>query len=198
MECKGKTMNSDFVLILKAASFAADKHRGKLRKEAESTAYINHPLQVARILAEEGAVSDPEIIAAALLHDTIEDTQTTESELATAFGGRVASIVAEVTDDKSITDKAERKRLQVVNAPHKSFGAALVKLADKTSNVRDVGARPAVGWSVKDRLEYLGWAKQVVDALPLSGHLLNGAFEASHKHAFALVGSSEHQPQAQD
>jgi guanosine-3',5'-bis(diphosphate) 3'-pyrophosphohydrolase len=186
MECKGKTMNSDFVLILKAASFAADKHRGQLRKEAESTAYINHPLQVARILAEDGAVSDPEIIAAALLHDTIEEAHTTESELAAHFGVRVASIVAEVTDDKSIV-KEERKRLQVVNAPHKSPGAALVKLADKTSNVRDVGARPAAGWSEERRLGYLEWAKKVVDALPVSNHPLKDAFETSLASSVALV-----------
>ena len=186
-------MDNNLVLILKAANFAADKHRGQLRKEAESTAYINHPLQVARILAEEGGVSDPEIIAAALLHDTIEDTETTESELAAHFGVRVASMVAEVTDDKSITDKDERKRMQVVNAPSKSPGAALVKLADKTSNVRDVGARPAAGWSEERRLRYLDWAKQVVDALPVSNHPLKDAFEASLASSLALIKNSGHQ-----
>lgn len=186
-------MDNNLVLILKAANFAADKHRGQLRKEAESTAYINHPLQVARILAEEGGVSDPEIIAAALLHDTIEDTETTQSELAAHFGVRVASMVAEVTDDKSILDKDERKRMQVVNAPSKSPGAALVKLADKTSNVRDVGTRPAAGWSEERRLQYLDWAKKVVDALPVSNHPLKDAFEASLASSHALIKSSGHQ-----
>jgi (p)ppGpp synthase/HD superfamily hydrolase len=96
-------------------------------------------------------------------------------------------MVAEVTDDKSIMDKAERKRMQVVNASHKSPGAALVKLADKTSNVRDVGTRPAAGWSEERRLEYLNWAQQVVDALPLSDHPLKDAFEASLARSVALV-----------
>jgi len=189
-------MTNSFVLILKAASFAAEKHRGQLRKDAESTAYINHPLEVARILAEDGAVSDTEIIAAALLHDTIEDTETTQAELASIFGDRVASMVAEVTDDKSITDKAERKRMQVLNAPHKSQGAALVKLADKTSNVRDVGSRPAAGWSDERRLEYLRWAKQVVDALPITSHPLKGAFEASLARSFDLVERADDQRKA--
>ena len=96
-------------------------------------------------------------------------------------------MVAEVTDDKSITDKAQRKQMQLVNAPHKSPGAALVKLADKTSNVRDVGDRPAVGWSEERRLNYLDWAKQVVDALPVSNHPLKDAFEASLARSLALV-----------
>ncbi len=187
-------MNSDFVLILKAASFAAEKHRGQLRKDAGSTAYINHPLEVARILAEEGGVSDPEVIAAALLHDTIEDTETTEAELVANFGCRVASMVAEVTDDKSITDKAERKRLQTVHASRKSAGAALVKLADKTANIRDVGNRPAAGWSKERRLEYLRWAKQVVDALPVSDHSLKDVFEASHSNSVSLVRGDDGQP----
>ena len=181
-------MNSEFVLILKAASFAAAKHRGQLRKDAESTAYINHPLEVARILVEEGGVSDPEIIAAALLHDTIEDTKTTQAELASIFGDRVALMVAEVTDDKSITDKAERKRLQVINAPHKSVGAALVKLADKTANVRDVGSNPAQGWSDARRLEYLDWAQRVVDVLPVKEHPLNAVFQQSWSLSRSLVG----------
>ncbi len=181
-------MKNDIGLILKAASFAAEKHRGQLRKDVEATPYINHPLEVARILAEEGAISDPEVIAAALLHDTIEDTETSESELAALFGVRVASIVAEVTDDKSITDKAERKRLQIVNAPNKSPGAALVKLADKTANVRDVGSNPAKGWSEERRLAYLDWAEIVVNALPLRKHPLTSAFQQSLESSRALIG----------
>ena len=180
-------MIKGFNLILKAASFAADKHRTQLRKGEEATPYINHPIEVARILAEEGGVDDPEVIAAALLHDTIEDTETTADELRSLFGERVTAMVLEVTDDKSIKEKTERKRLQIVNAPHKSPGAALVKLADKTSNVRDVGARPAVGWSEQRRLEYLGWAKQVVDALPVANHPLKDAFEASLASSVKLI-----------
>lgn len=181
-------MKNDIGLILKAASFAAEKHRGQLRKDVEATPYINHPLEVARILAEEGGVADAEIIAAALLHDTIEDTETTEPELASNFGSTVARMVAEVTDDKTIMDREERKRLQVSNASHKSVGAALVKLADKISNVRDVGSRPAVGWSVARRLEYLDWAQRVVGALPVKSHILIQVFQLALEETRQLVG----------
>jgi len=185
-------MNNDLILILKAASFAAEMHRGQLRKDAESTAYINHPLNVTRILAEEGGIVDAEILACALLHDTIEDTETSKEELALHFGERIASIVAELTDDKTITDKDERKRLQVFNAPHKSAAAALVKLADKTANVRDVGSRPAVGWTIARRLEYLDWAQRVVGALPVREHRLNEIFNESVSNSRRLIASGEH------
>ena len=184
-------MNNDLTLILRAASFAAEKHRGQLRKDAQSTAYINHPLNVARILAEEGGVTDAEVIAAALLHDTIEDTETTQAELTDHFGDKVAAMVVEVTDDKSITDSVERKRLQVMSAPHKSRGAALVKLADKTSNVRDVGLRPAVGWTDDRRTEYLMWAQRVVDALPIKDHPLKVIFDEAVKQSHKLIAGHE-------
>lgn len=190
-------MNCDFALLLKAASFAAEKHRNQLRKGEERTPYINHPLEVARILAEEGAVSDPEIIAAALLHDTIEDTKTTESELAAIFGDRVASIVAEVTDDKSITDKAERKRLQITNSPSKSPSAALVKLADKIANVRDVGARPAQGWSKAQRIEYIEWATSVITALPIK-HQLRDIFNAAASGAKEMIHQAQESVKAHE
>jgi guanosine-3',5'-bis(diphosphate) 3'-pyrophosphohydrolase len=170
-------MKNDIVLILKAASFAAEKHRGQLRKDVEATPYINHPLEVARILAEEGAVSDPEVIAAALLHDTIEDTETSESELAALFGVRVASMVAEVTDDKGIS-KVDRKQMQIEHAPSKTKGAAMVKLADKLSNVRDVLYRPPSDWSLERRRQYLQWSKRVVNALPIQDQHLKDIFMA--------------------
>ena len=182
-------MNNNLTLILKAACFAAEKHRGQMRKGEDLTPYINHPLNVARILVEEGGVEDPEVIAAALLHDTIEDTDTTQDELAENFGARVASMVFEVTDDKSIKDKGERKRQQVINAPNKSEGAALIKLADKTSNVRDVGSRPAAGWSYAKRIEYLDSAQRVVNALPISDHPLKNVFQIAVINSIALVNT---------
>ena len=129
-------MSSDLILILHAASFAAQKHRDQRRKDAEASPYINHPLALADILAREGDVTDARVIAAALLHDTVEDTETTIEELEERFGKRVAAVVAEVTDDKSLP-KAERKRLQIVKAGSKSTEAKLVKLADKIANLRD-------------------------------------------------------------
>ena len=140
-------------LILRAAAFAADKHRDQRRKGAESTPYVNHCIAVATILSEEGGVIDPVVIAAALLHDTIEDTKTTKQELEENFGSEIADVVAEVTDDKLLL-KAIRKERQVEHAPHLSARAKLVKLADKISNVRDVATAPPADWPIERRREY--------------------------------------------
>ncbi|NDE55134.1 MAG: phosphohydrolase, partial [Actinobacteria bacterium] len=80
-------------------------------------------------------------------------------------------MVLEVTDDKSL-EKNERKRLQIEHASHKSPGAALIKLADKISNVRDVGVSPPSHWDIQRRVDYLDWASAVVGALPLKDHIL--------------------------
>src|SRR5262249_38213316 len=98
-------------IIFTALEFAARKHLDQRRKDAGASRYINHPIAVAHVLCEAG-VDDPEVLSAALLHDTIEDTQTTEAELREIFGDRIASIVLEMTDDKSLK-KEERKRLQI-------------------------------------------------------------------------------------
>ena len=149
-------------LILKAAAFAADKHRFQQRKDVEQSPYINHPIAVARILSEVGGVSDEDVLAAALLHDTVEDTDTTEAELTEVFGERISTIVMEVTDDKSLP-KLERKQAQVDHAPHLSSAATLVKLADKIANVADIGDKPPQGWDETRRREYLDWAETVVE-----------------------------------
>jgi len=150
--------------ILDALQFAAHKHRDQRRKDLESSPYINHPIALANVLWREGGVQQAEVISAALLHDTIEDTDTTEAELRQRFGKKVAGIVAEVTDDKSL-DKAVRKRLQVEHAPHLSREAKLVKLADKISNLRDMAASPPKTWPKSRVREYFDWAKHVVDGL---------------------------------
>ena len=133
-------------LVLKAAQFAAEKHRHQRRKDAQASPYINHPIALASLLANEGAIEDPEVLCAALLHDTIEDTETTAEELRAEFGDAIAEIVLEVTDDKTLP-AAERKRLQVVHAPSSSHKAQLVKLADKICNVRDLLDSPPPSWS---------------------------------------------------
>lgn len=149
-------------LLLRAASFAAHKHREQRRKDASATPYINHPLAVAAVLAEEGGVRDPAIIAAGLLHDTIEDTQTELAELRGRFGESIAGIVAEVTDTKFL-GKRTRKKLQVARAGRSSEAAKLVKLADKICNLRDILACPPTEWSVERKQEYFDFAKRVVD-----------------------------------
>src|SRR4029079_7419968 len=143
----------ELALLLKALAFAAHKHRDQRRKDAEASPYINHPIALADVLVNEGAVTDYEVLGAALLHDTVEDTATTHQELVDAFGSRIARIVAEVTDDTDLP-KQERKRLQIERARHLSEGAKLVKLADKICNLRDVVERPPAKWDLARRREY--------------------------------------------
>jgi (p)ppGpp synthase/HD superfamily hydrolase len=164
-----------YVRLLAALDFAADKHRAQRRKSEGDVPYINHPIRVARLLAEVGGVEDEEILIAAVLHDTIEDTATTPTELESAFGPVVCRLVEEVTDDKSLP-KAERKRLQVEHAPKLSRGAALIKLADKIANVGDLSHAPPVDWPIERSRGYLDWAEAVVLALPRANAALEARF----------------------
>uniref|UniRef100_A0A914VFA7 Guanosine-3',5'-bis(diphosphate) 3'-pyrophosphohydrolase MESH1 n=1 Tax=Plectus sambesii TaxID=2011161 RepID=A0A914VFA7_9BILA len=155
---------NDIALIVRAADFAARKHKDQRRKDPQQTPYINHPLGVARILTEEGNIFDPATIAAALLHDTVEDTKTTFDELTEHFGPEVMAIVEEVTDDKRAT-KAARKQAQIDKAPHKSHKAKLVKMADKLYNLRDLERATPLGWDRHRVREYFKWAQQVIAGL---------------------------------
>jgi guanosine-3',5'-bis(diphosphate) 3'-pyrophosphohydrolase len=157
-------MKSELALLLKALAFAAHKHRDQRRKDPGASPYINHPIALADVLVNEGGVTDVEVLCAALLHDTVEDTATTPPELEEAFGARIAGIVAEVTDDTRLP-RAERKRLQIEHAGALSPEAKLVKLADKICNLRDVAERPPASWDLARRREYFDWAKRVVDGL---------------------------------
>lgn len=148
--------------LLRAIAFAADKHRDQRRKDAEASPYVNHVIAVAELLARVGEITDSTVLVAAILHDTVEDTETTPQELADHFGTAVARIVAEVTDNKALP-KEERKLLQVEHARDASPAAKLVKLGDKIVNVVDVTNQPPPTWSVARRLEYLDWAERVID-----------------------------------
>lgn len=162
--------------LLQALAFAADKHRNQRRKDAEASPYINHPIALADVLANEGGVTDESVLIAAILHDTIEDTETSADELRTHFGEAVTAIVLEVTDDKSLP-KAERKRLQVAHAPYASREAKLVKLADKICNLRDIVVSPPARWPLERRQAYFDWAKAVVDGLRGVHPALERAFD---------------------
>jgi guanosine-3',5'-bis(diphosphate) 3'-pyrophosphohydrolase len=150
--------------LLKALHFAADKHRDQRRKDVEASPYINHPIEVAELLVRVGDVQDLVTLQAAILHDTLEDTNTTIDELDAAFGIDVRHVVEEVTDDKRLP-KLERKRLQIEHAPHLSTHAKHVKLADKISNVRAVTQTPPAKWPLSRRQEYLDWTEHVVAGL---------------------------------
>lgn len=150
--------------LLKALHFAADKHRDQRRKDVGASPYINHPIEVAELLTRVAGVTDLVTLQGAILHDTIEDTNTTPEELEAAFGPEVRRVVEEVTDDTQLP-KADRKRLQIEHAPHLSREAQHVKLADKIANVRSVTETPPTNWPLKRRQEYLDWADHVVSGL---------------------------------
>lgn len=146
--------------ILRAVAFAADRHRFQRRKDDASSPYINHPIEVAQVLVIEAGVDDETTLIAALLHDTVEDTETTIEEIRELFGPAVAAVVAEVTDDTSLP-RNERRRIQLERAGGVSHEAKLVKIADKISNIRDVASRPPTGWTLERRREYVLWAASV-------------------------------------
>jgi guanosine-3',5'-bis(diphosphate) 3'-pyrophosphohydrolase len=148
-------------LVSEAAELAARRHNGMARKGRGNEPYINHLAEVANLLAAATDGDDAELVAAGWLHDTIEDTETTREELAQKFGERVAALVAEVTDDMTLP-KSERRRLQVVDAPHKSPSARLIKIADKISNVRARVLSEPTPEERDDLADYTAWAEQVV------------------------------------
>ena len=178
---------ADTVRLLKAVTFAAEKHRHQKRKGEDASPYINHPLKVAEMLADIAGVRDVKVLIAAVLHDTIEDTQTTREELEAEFGREVCALVQEVTDDKNLL-KEERKRLQIEHAPHLSSSAKLIKVADKIANVRDVTNDPPSGWSTERRLAYLDWAELVVAGCRGVSEPLEREFEAVLKRARNSIG----------
>ena len=148
-------------LVSEAAELAARRHNGMARKGRGSEPYINHLAEVANLLSAATDGADAELVAAGWLHDAIEDTETTREELAQKFSERIASLVVECTDDMSLP-KAERRRLQVVNAPHKSPGAKLIKIADKVSNIRARILPEPTAEERGDLVDYTNWAEQVV------------------------------------
>ena len=157
-------MQNDFstlASLIQAVDFAAGKHRDQRRKDAQGTPYINHPIRVAALLADVGGINDIATLQAALLHDTIEDTDTTTEELQALFGPEVRALVQEVTDDKSLPE-SERKRLQIEHAAQLSPKARHIKLADKIANVTDLTWSIPVSWPVERKVAYLNWAEQVV------------------------------------
>ena len=148
-------------LVLKATQFAALKHCDQRRKDGK-TPYIIHPISVAMILSEIGSIEDPEILSAALLHDTLEDTDTSAHELDKNFGSRVRIIVEELTDNDMLTF-SQSKQMQIENAPYLSKNATLVRIADKISNVSDVIENPPAEWNQKRCNKYVDWAEAVMN-----------------------------------
>ena len=175
---------NDVVAVMKAADFAARKHTNQRRKGEGAEPYLNHLIEVANLVAE-ASDGRAEAVVAALLHDVVEDQDVTIDEVAALFGSTVASIVAEVTDDKSLP-KQVRKDKQVSGAHHKSNDASIIKLADKTSNLRAIAKSPPP-WPVDRKRTYVEWARAVVSGLPFKQAGLLAKFDEAAKSALASI-----------
>ena len=180
-------MNNDLVRLALAADYAARQHARQRRKGEAGEPYINHLTEVSALLAEATGGEDVVLVMGGLLHDTLEDTDTTYEDLAERFGADVAALVAEVTDDKSLK-KEERKRLQVDTTAKKSRRAKLLKIADKTSNLRDLVRSPPTGWTQERLRDYVDWAEQVVRSCRGLNARLEAGFDAAHAEAKARFG----------
>jgi len=180
-------MSDAVVTLMRALDFAARRHRDQRRKGAAAEPYINHLTEVALLVAEATQGKDPLAVLGALLHDTIEDTATTKEELEAEFGAAVATLVAEVTDDKRLA-KQVRKRLQVETARHKSRRAKLIKIADKTSNLRSIIESPPVNWDTTRRREYFEWAAEVVEECRGADARLEARFDEAYRRGRRLLG----------
>lgn len=163
--------DADLRRLVAALHYAATHHKDQRRKDRDGSPYINHPIALLQILAVEAGVTDADVLCAAVLHDVIEDCAHTEeervlreAEIEAQFGLQVLDIVRDVTDDKALPQD-ERKQQQIDQARQLVHGAKLVKLADKTANLRDVAHNPPASWPLERRRAYFDWARAVVDAI---------------------------------
>lgn len=150
--------------FVQALSYAARRHRDQRRKGRLAEPYINHCVEVARLLIEVGGVDDTALLCAAVLHDVIEDTATTEAELRAAFGDEITGLVLEVTDDNTLP-KLERKRRQIATAAAASPRARCLKLADKIHNVSALLVDRPPDWTTARVAAYAEWAAAVAAEL---------------------------------
>ncbi|MFM2136035.1 MAG: hypothetical protein RL021_1435 [Bacteroidota bacterium] len=180
------------VRLLEAVGFAADKHRFQRRKDEHATPFINHPIKVACRLTAAGE-SDVILLMAALLHDTIEDTETTAEELAMKFGREVADLVLELTNDKHLS-REEQRQQQLLRARHRSERARKIKLADKICNVYDILHHPPHGWSQAQKTEYILHAGQLVDLIRGTHPVLEHAFDELYRQATERLQGVEIRP----
>jgi (p)ppGpp synthase/HD superfamily hydrolase len=178
---------SDVVALVRALDFAARKHRDQRRKGAAAEPYVNHLAEVALLVSQATRGRDRLAVLGALLHDTMEDTRTTKRERAAAFGPRVAALVAELTDDKSLP-KQVRKRLQVETAPGKSRRAKLIKIADMTSNLRSILESPPVDWNAARRRKYFDWAAKVAEGCRGVSPWLEARFDEAFRRGRRRLG----------
>lgn len=168
----------------RALDFAAHKHIDQRRKGVRAEPYVNHLSEVALLVAEATGGQDAVAVIAALLHDTLEDTDASYEEIERLFGPEVVKVVAETTDDKRMS-KAERKQHQIDAAPTASRRAKLVKLADKVSNLRSMAASPPADWPLTRKVEYFEWAHAVVAGLRGTDARLEALFDRAYRDGLA-------------
>jgi len=179
---------NSLVKVLAAAEIAARWHSTQRRKGREGEPYINHLLEVAALVSRATQGEDADAVAAALLHDAVEDQRISRQTIAEAFGADVAGLVMEVTDDKSLP-KEVRTRLQVEQAPKKSRRAKILKLADKISNVTAIGRDPPADWPIDRQLDYVQWGRDVVAGLRGASPELERLFDQAADEATRLIGA---------
>ena len=173
---------NDTVLITHALRFAAERHSSQRRKGQAKEPYVNHLAEVSELVADATEGKDANLIAAALLHDTIEDTETSSDELVATFNNDIAQLVADVTDDKSLP-KQDRKHLQVVNSRAQNMRVKLLKLADKTSNLRSLANSPPENWNTERKQAYIDWAIKVAAGLKGVNPWLEERFDEALRRA---------------
>lgn len=166
-------------LVMRAAQFAADRHKAQRRRGAAREPYINHLLEVATLLAASTEGRDPDLVIAGLLHDLIEDQGAGADDIARQFGVGVAALVLEVTSDKSLSED-ERNRAHILHAAHKSPRARMLRIADLTSNLRALRQSPPADWSIERQREYFRWAHEVVARSRGLSPQLDAAFDEAY------------------
>lgn len=178
-------------LLIDAINYAAIQHRYQKRKDSDKTPYINHPIGVMNILANECNIHDNNVLIAAVLHDTIEDTDTTYNDIVTRYGKYIADIVQQCTDDKSLP-ASQRKIQQIEHAKHNelSYQAKLVKLADKLYNLRDIIRAASPTWNINRIQGYMIWAKQVTQYIDNANDVLRNALNKVYKSKIIYQGQS--------
>lgn len=175
--------------LLRAVAFAAARHRHQRRKDSLASPYVNHPIEVALHLVEIGGVREGRVLQAALLHDVLEDTETRAEEITQAFGREVCGLVEALSDDPKQPQDL-RKRLEIDHAPELPQAARLVKIADKTCNVREMSATEPAGWSRTRKLEYIAFARKVVAGCRGASPVLERHFEEIANERELEIGKS--------
>jgi guanosine-3',5'-bis(diphosphate) 3'-pyrophosphohydrolase len=171
--------------VFEALEFAAYKHRRQKRKGAIGIPYINHPIEVAGMLVRSMNEPSKELIIAALLHDTMEDTDVSNEEIEEKFGKQISDIVSEVTDNMSLPSE-KRRKIQIEKAHSLSYEARCIKITDKTCNIHDM-LYTKVMWSRKRKINYIIWAKNIVEQIQGTHNDLESAFNNMLKESETLL-----------